>query len=74
VFYGFPLSTADIACNLHLLEDARRKHMFLDLHPVPATARTLIHLSIRASTTLALLANLLLLELEFRLVPIIKVS
>jgi hypothetical protein len=74
VLYGFPLPAADIACNLHLLEYPRRKHMFLDLDPVPATTRTLIHLSIRAPATLALLANLLLLELEFCLMPIVKVS
>lgn len=62
---SFPLPTTRIARNLYLLEDTWRKHVFLDLDPMPVTSMARIHLSIRTPASFALLANHLFLKLKF---------
>src|SRR3954471_17777703 len=48
--------------------------MFLNLDAVAPTLRTRIDLAIRTPTTLALLADLLFLELEFRGVAVVEIA
>ena len=62
---SFPLPTTRIARNLYLLEDAWRKHVFLDLDSMPVTSMARIHLSIRTPASFAFLANHLFLKLKF---------
>ena len=69
----FPLAPACIACHLHLLEDARCKHVFLDLHTMSITNMASIHLSISTSTSLALLSNHLILQLELGGMAIVEI-
>jgi hypothetical protein len=68
-----PLPATRIARNLHLLENTWRKLVLLDLHTMPITSMTGIHLSIFTSTALALLTNHLFLQLEFGGMSIVEI-
>jgi hypothetical protein len=68
-----PLPATRIARNLHLLENTWRKLVLLDLHTMPITRMTGIHLSILTSTALALLTNHLFLQLELGGMPIVEI-
>ena len=65
VFDGLALAAALVAGHLHLLEDARREHVLLHHHTSAAALPARVHGPVRAAGALALLANLLLLDLEF---------
>jgi hypothetical protein len=58
---------------LHLLEYPWRKHVLLDNHTMPATLSTDIHKLIARAGAIALVADLLLLKLELRLVPVVEI-
>jgi hypothetical protein len=68
------LTSADVAIYLDLLENTGSKHVLLDLDTMSTTAVAGVDLSISASTSLAFLANLLLLELEFGRVAVVKIA
>jgi hypothetical protein len=74
VFYGLPLTTANIALHLHLLEDTRSKHVFPYGDAMAATGRASLDDTIRASTTITFIADLLFFELEFCLLAIVKIG
>tara|TARA_R110002060_G_scaffold2007_2_gene3653 strand:+ start:1188 stop:1556 length:369 start_codon:yes stop_codon:yes gene_type:complete len=67
------LSATSVARNLYLLENSRRKHVLLDLHTMAMTHVTSIDLAIFTSSPVALVADLLLLQLELGGMPIVKV-
>jgi hypothetical protein len=67
------LSSTMLALHLHLLEDTWRQHMLLNHNAMSAAMATSINLPIRTSRAFALLTNLLLLELEFRRMPIVEI-
>ena len=60
--------------NLHLLKDARSKHMFLHHEAPPRAITTNIHDPIRRSSPLTLLADPLLLNAKLMFFARVKIS
>lgn len=74
MFNGLPLTTTHVTLHLHLLEDARGKHMFPYRDAMAAASRACLDDTICASAAFAFIANLLFFELEFRLMAIVKIG
>jgi hypothetical protein len=74
MFNGLPLTTARIALHLHLLEDARSKHVFPYGDAMAAAGRACFDDTIRASATITFVAYLLFFELKFCFLAIIKIG
>jgi hypothetical protein len=73
VLDDLPLSAAYITVRLHLLENARREHMFLYYHASPPTFMTRVDLPIRTAAPLTVLADLLLLNGELGISAIVEI-
>jgi hypothetical protein len=74
MFTGLPLTTTHVTLHLHLLEDARSKHVFLYGNAMATAGRACLDDTICASTAFTFIANLLFFELEFRLMAGVKIG
>ena len=74
MFNGLSLTTTHVTLHLHLLEDARSKHVFLYCDAMAPTGRACLDNTISASAAFTFFANLLLFELEFRLMAVVKIG
>ena len=73
MFDNFPLTTAMIAADLHLLEDPRSEHVFPDDNSMAVALSANIQLLITCASPIAFVANLLLLEMKLCFLPIVEV-
>ena len=62
---GLSLAATLVALHLDVLENAWRKHVFLNLDTMAVAAGACLYLSVCTATALAFLSNRLLLKLEF---------
>jgi hypothetical protein len=73
VLNSLSLASTCFARDLYLLKDARGEHVFLDLHSLAVTHITRIDLPVRTARAVALVANLLFLQLEFRRMAVVEI-